>query len=346
MRPILKGRVNFPVCLAPMVGLSHIGLRAMVRQYLPSGAVTLWPTEMLNSRRLPMEKLGETEETFRLPEEEGLIPQILANEPEPIFQSVQKLKAWGAEGIDINMGCPVRKALRHNYGVALMGDPGYAAEVVRMAVKASDLPVSVKMRAGLQNDDQFLVDFSLGLEAAGASWLCLHPRLAGEVRRGKADWSQIRRLREKVKLPVIGNGDVQTSEDVVRMLEETGCDMVMVGRALTVRPWILWQMGERFGLPAPLGREGQTAPQDAHEEGREFGRALLYLLSVLEQYFSSEAALKRLNFHLRNAHPWLEFGHALTAAVAKAKTLSEARDAIQKFFMSPQKMMQRTDLRY
>src|SRR3954466_9522367 len=169
IRTLPVNKVNFPVCLAPMVGLSHVHLRALVKSYLPSDAHTIWPTEMLNSRKLPIEDLAVTAETRRSPDESGLNPQILANEEEPIRKSVAKLEEWGAEAIDINMGCPVKKALSHNYGVALMGDAQYAKEVVRMTVKNTKLPVSVKLRAGHQNDLQYLISFVKGLEEEGAS---------------------------------------------------------------------------------------------------------------------------------------------------------------------------------
>ena len=210
-RPILRGRVNFPVCLAPMVGLTHGALRRVVRRYQPLGAQTIWPTEMLSSWKLPHQSLGETPETLLFESEDGLVPQILGNEAEPIRKSIQALKNWGAQGIDINMGCPVKKALRHNYGVALMGDPKYAAEVVSMAKTDQDLPVSVKLRSGFQSDPNYLKEFVQGLEAAGAEWITLHPRLAGEKRRGEADWSEVGELRAHLKCAVIGNGDIQTA---------------------------------------------------------------------------------------------------------------------------------------
>lgn len=345
-RPILGPKVNFPICLAPMVGLSHVALRLVVRRYLPRGAKTLWPTEMLNSRKLPHEVLGSTPETLRRNDETGLVPQILGNEEVAITQSVAALADWGAEGIDINMGCPVSRALRHNYGVALMGDADYAAQVVRMTVRASKLPVSVKLRAGLQKDQDYLVRFVQGLEREGANWICLHPRPGRQGRRGQADWEQIRVVREEVSIPVIGNGDVQVAEDVEAMLTATGCDMVMVGRALTARPWLLWQWGESWGWPPPPGREGESAPRSGFEEGQEYGRSLLFLVEELEQSFTLAAGLKRLNFHLRNSHPWLEFGHALSASLSRAQTWEDARERLTLFFSTPQRMVQRTDLRY
>lgn len=345
-RPILKGDINFPVCLAPMVGLSHVALRLMVRRYLPKGAKTIWPTEMLNSRKVPKQILGETPETRRAEQEDFLVPQILGNERQEIADSIAALKGWGAKGIDINMGCPVRKALRHNYGVALMGDPDYAKGVVEMAATSSALPVSVKMRAGFQSDEDFLLNFVRGLEEAGAAWICLHPRLASQGRRGNSDWSQIRKVRENSSLPVIGNGDIQVVDDIFAMNSETNCDMVMVGRALTARPWLLWQAGERLGFSPPEGFEGRRAPQTSLEEGEEFGRALGIFINALEAHFNPSEALKRLNFYMRNAHPWLEFGHALAAELTKAQSLSEARGVVTRFFAQEQHMQMRTDLRY
>tara|TARA_R110002072_G_scaffold64203_2_gene159296 strand:+ start:141660 stop:142709 length:1050 start_codon:yes stop_codon:yes gene_type:complete len=333
-RSILNGQINFPIMLAPMVGLSHIGLRLLVKSYTPKDAKTLWPTEMLNSRRLPSQSVGETPETFRCESEEFLIPQILGNEERFISPSVTKLKEWGASGIDINMGCPVKKALKHNYGVSLMGDASYAAEVVAMTKDASDLPVSVKLRSGHQNDFEFLLKFVQGLASAGASWVCLHPRTAQMKRRGKADWEQIRLLREEVNIPIIGNGDVQVFSDALRMIEETKCDGVMIGRALTARPWIMWQIGEKLGFPAPEGRSG-NAPQGQEEEAYEYGKSLITLTEILETYFNEKDAMRRFNFHLRVSHPWLNFGHALDKRLYRGNNFAEKREILAEFFSKP-----------
>ncbi|HRO66759.1 MAG TPA: tRNA-dihydrouridine synthase family protein [Pseudobdellovibrionaceae bacterium] len=337
--------MNFPLCLAPMVGLSHVALRATLRTYLPKGAKTLWPTEMLNSRRIPDQIVGSTPETAREDDEDGLVPQILGNQEEPIAATVALLEKWGAIGIDINMGCPVQKALRHNYGVALMGDPSYAAEVVSMTVRNSTVPVSVKLRAGPQGDFDFLQRFTEGLFEAGASWVTLHPRTAEQKRRGRADWDQIRRLIKAVQKPIIGNGDVQTAEDVFRMREETDCDMVMVGRALAARPWMLWQVGERLGFDPPEGCEGMRAPETPDEEGAEYGRALLKLIASARKHFPEELALRKIRFHIRTTSVWMEFGHTLISISTKAKNLEEMVPLLEKFFRQSQAMTPKTDQR-
>jgi nifR3 family TIM-barrel protein len=374
-RPILGAKVNFPVSLAPMVGLSHVALRAMVRRYMPADAVTFWPTEMLSSWRLPREEVGSTAETLRLSDETELVPQILGNDEGPIRESVARLVDWGAEGIDINMGCPVNKALKHNYGVALMGDRDYAARVVEMTVRNSSVPVSVKLRAGLQNDMEFLDSFVRALESAGASWVTLHPRVGHMKRRGAADWSQIKFVRDRVKIPVVGNGDVQCCDDVFAMLSETGCDSVMVGRALAARPWLLWQVGERLGMkpPAGMASEGNysdgdassqlcpdrvgavrigvldndrlRAPATPEEEGREYGRAALFQLAELERHFDWDGGFKRFKFYIRMTMGWLEFGQHLFSLVSGSKSYPELRDNVVSFFAQEQRMSPRTQLR-
>lgn len=333
---------NFPLCLAPMVGLTHVAMRETLRFYLPQEAKTIWPTEMLSSYKLPNQKLGTAAMIKFAEDEENLIPQILGNEQKPIERTVSLLKSWGAVGIDINMGCPVKKALKHNYGVSLMGDPDYAAEVVRFAVEASDLPVSVKFRAGLQKDLKVLEKFALGIQEAGASWVTLHPRTSAQKRRGRADWSQIRFLKELLEIPVLGNGDVQNLNDFYALKEQTGCDMVMVGRALCVRPWMFWQLAEDLNMASPEQLEGRKAPRTAYEEGEEFGRHLKRLVKSLWFYFDEEQALKQFRFYVRVAHPWLMYGHDLARKTTVCFSEQDCLALIEDFFSRPQSMSQTT----
>lgn len=306
----------------------------------------MWPTEMLSSRRLIVQIPGQTPETLTHPNEEMLVPQILANEERFIIAAMSRMEQWGVSGVDINMGCPVRKALRHNYGVALMGDPDYASEVVRLSCKHTKLPVSVKFRAGEQNNPDVLLRFARGIEEAGASWVTLHPRTAEQKRKGNADWSQIKLLKEKLSIPVIGNGDIQVIDDVERMLGETNCDLVMVGRALTVRPWMLWQLGEKLGFPPPPGRTGK-APSDTESEAYEFGKVVLEFTRLAFEYFDQAAALKRLRFYIRVSHPWLNFGHQLIKIVQKSDDKEVIYQMLSEFFSKPGLILSRhTELSY
>ncbi len=337
-------QINFPVLLAPMVGLSHVAFRALVRSYLPRGSSTLLFTEMLSSRRLPSERVGSTPQTFFGEGETDLVPQLLANEERFIRESLRKLEAMSPAGIDINMGCPVKKALSHNWGVALMGDIGYAAGVVADARRCTELPLSVKMRSGLSENLPYLLDFVQAMEASGADWVTLHPRTQSQGRRGRACWETIARARGAVGIPLVGNGDIQTEADIWQILEATGCDGVMVARAATARPWIFWQIGETLGFPPPPGREGERSPRAPEEEGREFRRALLFFLDQLEKWFVPSEGLKRLRFFLAWSHKWLPFGHHLWAETTRVQDLPSARRAIERFFETRHRMLPRTTL--
>lgn len=345
-------KMSYPLCLAPMVGLTHFAFREIIRGYLPDGVQTLLPTEMLNSRRLPTENLGQTSETYVLKSEVNIVPQILGNDEKCINQSVHRLNEfWQLAGIDINMGCPVQKALRHNYGVSLMGDSDYAAEVVKftsLAVKSlpQRLPVSVKLRS-VDEDPHVdkLCQFMDKLIHAGADYLTLHPRTPEQKRRGQADWSQLKDIKKKLSVPLIGNGDIQIADDVFRMLDETGVDKVMVGRAATGRPWIFWQVAYKMNLT------DKRPPQTGFEEGQEYGRMLLKFIDICEKKFvleigqSPHLVLRKIQFFVRTSHVWLEFGHELMSQVNRSKDFSELKDRVAAFFEKEQHMTPYTDLR-
>ncbi|MFM7736522.1 MAG: tRNA dihydrouridine synthase [Alphaproteobacteria bacterium] len=336
--------VDFPVFLAPMVGLSHTALRQTVASYLPAGARTVSFTEMLSSRRLPTERIGDRPETAFVPHEPPLVPQLLANEERFIVGSLAKLAAMRPAAIDINMGCLVSKALKHNWGVALMGDPRYAEEVVRTTVRHSTVPVSVKLRTGISDDPAYLVEFALMLEEAGASWITLHPRIAAQQRRGRARWEYVGRVRDAVSIPVVGNGDVQTATDAIELLRETGCDGVMIGRASAARPWIYWQIGSALGLAPPPGREGKMPPADPWAEGAEFAFALRTFVAAARASFAPADASKRLRFFAHWGSRWLDFGHELWRRIGSARDLDEALAIGDAFFSVPQRMAARTTL--
>lgn len=345
-RSPLNEKFNFPFTLAPMVGLSHIALRLLIRSYLPKNAHTFWPTEMLSSKRLGTQTLGETPQTLKDACENNIIPQILGNREDHIKTAVEKLELWGAVGIDINMGCPVKKALKHNYGVALMGDPDYAASIVAMTVKNTKLPVSVKLRAGFQKDHLRLIDTVKKMENAGVSWVCLHPRTAEQKRKGQSDWEQIKILREHTSIPIIGNGDIQVYSDALKMIEQTSCDAVMIGRALCARPWLFWQLGEKMGLENPPGKTGR-APQTSREEAIEYGNALIKFTELCEKHFLAPDAWRRIRFYIRVSHPWINFGHRLNSIAHKHHHFDPFKEELKVFFNnSVLKMTEYTDLRY
>lgn len=327
-----------PVMLAPMVGLTHYAVRSAIAEFLPNNAKVLWPTEMLSSRRLPSMKIHQTSEVFFYDIENGICPQILANEEIFIRDSIAKLEEWGVRAIDINMGCPVKKALQHNYGVALMGDPAYAKQVVQMAVGHSKLPISVKLRAGLDKQDfEYLCNFITGLFEAGAQWITIHPRTAEQKRRGIANWNLIKQLKDYFRVykpefesrPIIGNGDIQTYEDIQKMFEEYECDRVMIGRAMLAKPWLI-----------------QNKPEpDAYTQGEWCGNFLKKVLEKMIEHYPESIGVRKYEFIISNVTPWLEFGQTLTQKVNSAKNYSNIQKGLDDFFNQKQKVMKYTMLK-
>ena len=337
---------NFPILLAPMVGLTHAALRKTIDKFYPHDAQILTPTEMLNSRRIPGQSLGETPQTVLNEHERNLHPQILGNDEKYITATVKKLFDWGAKAIDINMGCPVKKALKHNYGVALMGDIDYAGEVVKMTTKDSPIPVSVKLRAGTQDDQNYLLEFCDQLIKSGASWLCLHPRLAHEKRKGSADWSQIALLKEHSSVPIIGNGDIQCYEDIENMLAQTQCDAVMIGRALTCKPWLITQYAYQNGYKLTQ-EQLNLIPNGEYEEFMIYCDYLIDFIKNCFLLFSHEDALKRIRFFVRVNHVWINFGHSFVKGVHKLNQEDELINFVQqKKENRSLKINKRTNLRY
>lgn len=345
-RKIIDHSINFPISLAPMVGLSHICLRLLVRKYMPEDAKTIWPTEMLSSSRIMIQDVGSTPETLREPFEDNIVPQLLGNKEIPIIESITRLKIWGAKGIDINMGCPVSKALKHNYGVSLMGDVEYAKHVVSIAKNASDLPVSVKLRSGFDNNKEALVGFIQQLEDAGADWITLHPRSAEQKRRGTCEWDQIKLIRDNSSIPIIGNGDIQTKDDALKMFDQTSCDAVMIGRALCARPWLVWQIGNELGFKDPRDLN-YSCPSTPEEEAIEYGKCVLETFHFHKSYFPEKLGMRKFRFYIKVSHMWLNYGLRLVGGLDKSKTWNEMEEFMINFFKyDGLRMTQKSSLRY
>lgn len=330
-----KLHVDFPFLVAPMVGLSHVAFRELIRAYTPEEVTPLIFTEMLSSRRLPSERLERAENLYISENERGLIPQILGNEERFIAPSLEKLMELNPWGVDINMGCPKKKNLSHNWGVLLLGDKTYAADVVRITKKHSPRPVSVKLRAGLGDsiDLNYLDSFTAALEDAGADWLTIHCRSSQQKHRGRANWDVLRELSSRRKIPVVANGDVQTADDALTLIRDFGVDGAMVARAATARPWILWQIARALGHSGcARARALENPPMTPDEEGREYFQAVLRFAFLLEKYFGqNEASLQRLKFYIGVSSPWLPFGHHFWKLIHACREFGQAVERIERY---------------
>jgi tRNA-dihydrouridine synthase B len=332
---LTKLGIDFPFFIAPMVGLSHVAFRELIKSYTPSNINALRFTEMLSTRKIPNEKLETTNELRIAHGENYFIPQLLGNEEKFIAPSIEKLMGKMPWGFDINMGCPVSHTLKHNWGVRLMGDKEYAANVVRMVKKHSPVPVSVKLRGGISEEESFdyLLSFASSLENAGADFLTIHARTRAQKHSGDANWNLVSKVRNKLSLPVVANGDIQTAHDAVSLLSEYEVDGAMVARAATARPWILWQISELLGNDkAPQGYEGFKAPQDPIEEGAEYAKACLKLISIFCDYFTDEQyILEKFRFFVATGARWFQFGHHFWRISMRSKSVLELRENVYEF---------------
>ena len=225
--------------LAPMAGISEMPFRSLSFR-LGAG---LCPTELVSAEGL-MRASNRTMRYLRFDPvwERPFSVQVFGGKADVLAEASKVAADHGAQIIDVNMGCPVPKVTKSGAGCALMSDPSRAAEVVEKIGKATGLPVTAKIRAGIDAQHINCVEVGRALEAAGCTAVALHARTRAQGYSGRADWTLIRRLKEAVGIPVIGNGDVITVADAQRMLAETGCDAVMIGRGALGNPWIFREL--------------------------------------------------------------------------------------------------------
>ena len=226
---------EFPVLLAPMAGYTDVVFRALCRAF----GCDLTYTEMISAKGLTFGNVKTGDYLLLGEGEDRIAVQLFGHEPDRMAEAVKIVSdrlGPRLSCIDINMGCPAQKIVSNGDGSALMRTPALAGEVLEAAKRVSPVPVTVKFRKGW--DDDTCVSFAKVLEDSGADAICLHPRTRTEQYRGLADRSAIRRVKDAVRIPVIGNGDIKSGADAVSMRAETGCDGVMIGRAALGAPWI------------------------------------------------------------------------------------------------------------
>ncbi|HVF59425.1 MAG TPA: tRNA dihydrouridine synthase DusB [Thermoanaerobaculia bacterium] len=235
--------VDPPLFLAPMAGVTDRDFRLIVRRIGGVGVVAM---EFISSKAIVHGNKKTRELMFFSDEERPLAIQIYGSDAATMAEAARVVEELGADVCDINMGCPANKVLKGCAGAALMGDLGLARRIVRDVRRAITIPLTVKFRLGLDDGRRNYLELGRVCEAEGAAAVAMHARTARQMFDGEADWTHLARLKATLAIPVIGNGDVREPEDALRMLAETGCDGVMIGRGATRNPWLFRQIAARL----------------------------------------------------------------------------------------------------
>lgn len=241
------------VVLAPMAGVSNSAFRLTVKEF---GAGLVY-AEMISDKALILRNKKTLDMLYIEEEEHPLSLQIFGGEKETLVEAAKFVdQHTNADIIDINMGCPVNKIIKCEAGAKWLLDPNKVYEMVASVVDAVKKPVTVKMRIGWDDEHIFAIENAKAIERAGGAAVAVHGRTRVQMYEGKANWDVIRQVKENVGIPVIGNGDVETPQDAKRMIEETGVDAVMIGRAALGNPWMIYrtvhylETGELIGEPS------------------------------------------------------------------------------------------------
>ncbi|GMA99129.1 tRNA dihydrouridine synthase DusB [Pelosinus sp. IPA-1] len=248
-------KLENPVILAPMAGVTDLPFRLLAKE-MGCGLVY---SEMVSDKGLLYEN-SQTLHMLKIDERERPVAmQIFGSDPESMAKAAAIVEKSGADIIDINMGCPTPKIIKNGSGSALMCQPDLAYRIMASVVAAVSVPVTVKIRKGWSEGSVNAVEMGQLAEKAGIAAIAVHGRTREQFYTGEADWSIIKQVKESVGIPVIGNGDIRAPYDAVKMMTETGCDAIMIGRGAQGNPWIFKQVTHYMStgeiLPLPLMSE-------------------------------------------------------------------------------------------
>lgn len=302
--------LDSPVALAPMAGVTDLPFRILCREQ----GCGLMCTEMVSAKALLYKNRNTKPLLETKPEERPVAVQLFGSDPEIMSEMALMLEEVPYDIIDVNMGCPVPKIVNNGEGSALMKNPKLAGEILSAMTRKLKKPVTVKFRKGFNDESVNAVEFAKMAEQSGAAAVAVHGRTREQFYSGKADWDIIRQVKEAVRIPVIGNGDIFTPQDAGRMMEETGCDGVMVARGAKGNPWIFSRIDHYL-------KTGEVLPKQGPEEVKQM---ILRHAELLVAFKGEYTAMREMRKHVS----WYTAGYPHSAALRNEINLVETMEEL------------------
>ncbi len=307
---MLFPKLSSDTILAPMAGVTDVAFRLLCRRYGAGLAVT----EMISANALARENAATLRLIDVVSEEKPRVIQLFGQNTDCLITSA-KFCADKCEIIDLNFGCPAAKIIKQGAGSALLERPNKIKEIVSSLVQAVSIPITCKIRLGITKPTINVLKVAKACEEAGASMLAVHARTQNQGYTGKADWAWIKKVKEELKIPVAGNGDVRTVEDYIKMKKETGCDYVMIGRGALGNPYLFKQIED-------YKKFGKYTPRNPLQQLKDF----FSYLELAEQY---KADLNIIKFHAQSFTKGIKGSSQLREKLSKLKSIPEIKKEME-----------------